>query len=120
MERFLAICHPLHLYAMSGFKRAVRIILTLWIISFLSAIPFGLYSEVHYLDYPKGKIYFILFLHIHLYSFYCYIFILYYIIYVFVILCVYDAPPTNGKQSVCFFCRFLNKFRKIYYIHFIL
>ena len=52
MERFLAICHPLHLYAMSGFKRAVRIIAVLWIVSFLSAVPFGIYSDVHYLDYP--------------------------------------------------------------------
>lgn len=54
-ERFLAICFPLHLYAMSGFKRAVRIIATLWIISFISAVPFGCYSTIHYIEYPPGK-----------------------------------------------------------------
>ncbi|KAG4070209.1 hypothetical protein HA402_003899, partial [Bradysia odoriphaga] len=52
MERFLAICHPLHLYAMSGFKRAVRIIAALWVISFLSAVPFGVYSKIDYIYYP--------------------------------------------------------------------
>ncbi|XP_067643459.1 neuropeptides capa receptor [Eurosta solidaginis] len=52
MERFLAICHPLHLYAMSGFKRAVRIIAALWIVSLISAIPFGLLTDIIYLEYP--------------------------------------------------------------------
>ncbi|KAH8286470.1 hypothetical protein KR054_009816 [Drosophila jambulina] len=52
MERFLAICHPLHLYAMVGFKRAIRIITALWIASFISAIPFGLLSDIQYLQYP--------------------------------------------------------------------
>jgi len=54
MERFLAICHPLHLYAMVGFKRAIRIITALWIASFISAIPFGLLSDIQYLKYPLG------------------------------------------------------------------
>lgn len=52
---FPAICHPLHLYAMSGFKRAVRIIAALWVISFLSAVPFGVYSKIDYIYYPPGK-----------------------------------------------------------------
>lgn len=52
MERFLAICHPLHLYTMSGFKRAARIIALLWIVSFLSAVPFGYYTKINYLNYP--------------------------------------------------------------------
>ncbi|KAH8259550.1 hypothetical protein KR026_006184 [Drosophila bipectinata] len=52
MERFLAICHPLHLYAMVGFKRALRIIALLWVASFISAIPFGVLSDIIYLTYP--------------------------------------------------------------------
>ncbi|XP_030375359.1 neuropeptides capa receptor [Scaptodrosophila lebanonensis] len=55
MERFLAICHPLHLYAMVGFKRALRIIAALWIASFLSAIPFGIMSEIQYLRDPNDN-----------------------------------------------------------------
>ncbi|CRK99529.1 CLUMA_CG012848, isoform A [Clunio marinus] len=53
MERFLAICHPLHLYTMSGLQRAVRIIAALWVISFLSAVPFAVFTKVHYLAYPE-------------------------------------------------------------------
>lgn len=55
MERFLAICHPLHLYTMSGFKRALRIIAALWCVSFLSAIPFAVYTQIDILTYPAGK-----------------------------------------------------------------
>lgn len=59
MERFLAICHPLHLYTMSGFKRALRIIAALWIVSFLSAVPFGVYTVVDYIEYPVGEDFFL-------------------------------------------------------------
>lgn len=55
MERFLAICHPLHLYTMSGLQRAVRIIGALWVVSFLSAVPFAVFTKVHFLKYPKSK-----------------------------------------------------------------
>jgi hypothetical protein len=55
MERFLAICHPLHLYTMSGLQRAVRIIAALWIISFVSAVPFAVFTRIHYIAYPKSK-----------------------------------------------------------------
>ncbi|XKL61230.1 hypothetical protein PGB90_008287 [Kerria lacca] len=57
-ERYLAICHPLYSYAMSGLKRAVRIITALWVIGFVSAMPFAVYTTVHYVDYPpdSGKL----------------------------------------------------------------
>ncbi len=55
MERFLAICHPLHLYTMSGLHRAVRIIAALWVISFLSAVPFAVFTKIHYLNYPPSE-----------------------------------------------------------------
>lgn len=55
MERFLAICHPLHLYTMSGFKRAIRIIAALWCISFLSALPFAVHTKIYYARYPLGE-----------------------------------------------------------------
>lgn len=55
MERFLAICHPLHLYAMSGFKRAIRIVAALWVISFISAIPFAVLTKIDYLKYPTDN-----------------------------------------------------------------
>ncbi|XP_052869470.1 neuropeptides capa receptor-like [Anopheles cruzii] len=52
MERFLAICHPLHLYTMSGLQRPVRIIAGLWIVSLLSAVPFAVFTDIDYLVYP--------------------------------------------------------------------
>lgn len=53
IERFLAICYPLRVYVMCGLKRAVRIIIVIWTISAVCATPFGLYTDVHYLKFPK-------------------------------------------------------------------
>ncbi|XP_039433487.1 neuropeptides capa receptor isoform X1 [Culex pipiens pallens] len=55
MERFLAICHPLHLYTMSGLQRPVRIIAGLWIVSLLSAVPFAVFTDIDYIEYPPTK-----------------------------------------------------------------
>lgn len=54
IERFLAICYPLHVYVMCGFKRAVRIIIIVWSVSIACAMPFGLYTNIHYLKFPKN------------------------------------------------------------------
>lgn len=40
---------------MSGLKRALRIIACLWIISLFSAMPFAVFTSVHYVDYPPGR-----------------------------------------------------------------
>ncbi|XP_071452814.1 neuropeptides capa receptor-like [Hetaerina americana] len=55
MERYLAICHPLHSYAMSGLKRAVRIIAVLWLLSLLAALPFAVFTTVNYVAYPPDS-----------------------------------------------------------------
>ncbi|CAD6237019.1 GSCOCG00002107001-RA-CDS [Cotesia congregata] len=55
MERYLAICHPLHLYAMSGLKRPLRFILAAWILAMIAAIPFAIYTKLNYVEYPPGK-----------------------------------------------------------------
>ncbi|XP_059060967.1 neuropeptides capa receptor-like [Achroia grisella] len=55
LERYLAICHPLHLYAMAGLTRASRIILILWVISIVCASPFAVYSDISYRDYPPNS-----------------------------------------------------------------
>ena len=56
LERYLAICHLLHLYAMAGLRRALRIVAALWLVSLLAASPFALYTTVSYHDYPPGKV----------------------------------------------------------------
>lgn len=40
---------------MSGFKRAVRIVAVLWVLSFLSAVPFGVYTKIDFIVYPPGR-----------------------------------------------------------------
>lgn len=55
MERFLAICYPLQVYMMSGLKRAIRIIATIWFVSILCGLPFGLYTKIVYLKFPKDS-----------------------------------------------------------------
>ncbi|XP_008559874.1 neuropeptides capa receptor [Microplitis demolitor] len=55
MERYLAICHPLHLYAMSGLKRPLRFILAAWLLAMIAAIPFAVYTKLNYVEYPPGS-----------------------------------------------------------------
>ncbi|XP_032523065.2 neuropeptides capa receptor-like [Danaus plexippus] len=52
LERYLAICHPLHIYAVAGLRRALRIVLSLWVLSLLAASPFAHYTTVNYHEYP--------------------------------------------------------------------
>ncbi|XP_059483366.1 neuropeptides capa receptor-like isoform X2 [Neocloeon triangulifer] len=54
-ERYLAICHPLHAYTMSGLRRASRIIAAIWLVSLACAIPFASFTTVNYLDFPPGS-----------------------------------------------------------------
>ncbi|XP_045480343.1 neuropeptides capa receptor-like [Harmonia axyridis] len=53
-ERYLAICHPLHIHSLTGLPRAVKIIVTLWLIGLVTAMPFYYLMDVHYLTYPKN------------------------------------------------------------------
>ncbi|XP_023338062.1 neuropeptides capa receptor [Eurytemora carolleeae] len=55
MERYLAICHPLYQYAMSGFNRAVKIISLIWILSFSAAFPYLHFTRVNFIDRPMGS-----------------------------------------------------------------
>ncbi|XP_059079871.1 neuropeptides capa receptor-like isoform X2 [Tigriopus californicus] len=52
MERYLAICHPLYSYTMSGLQRASKIIAALWLFALASAIPYAIYTKVHYINHP--------------------------------------------------------------------
>ncbi|XP_043253429.1 neuropeptides capa receptor isoform X1 [Colletes gigas] len=55
MERYLAICHPLRVYTISGLKRPIRFILAAWSIALISAIPFAIYTKVNLVEYPPGS-----------------------------------------------------------------
>jgi hypothetical protein len=58
-ERWLHICHPMYAKKFSNsFSRAIKIILFIWIVSGLSAVPFastsGVYNAIQ--EYPESKI----------------------------------------------------------------
>ncbi|KPI98302.1 Neuropeptides capa receptor [Papilio xuthus] len=55
LERYLAICHPLHIYAVAGLRRALRIVAALWAVALLAAAPFAHYTTVNYHHYPPGS-----------------------------------------------------------------
>ncbi|XP_078048146.1 neuropeptides capa receptor-like [Augochlora pura] len=55
MERYLAICHPLHVYTMSGLKRPIRFILASWTIALICASPFPIYTKVNLVEFPPGS-----------------------------------------------------------------
>ncbi|KAK2712446.1 neuropeptides capa receptor-like isoform X2 [Artemia franciscana] len=52
-ERYMAICYFTRARGRSKLIRATRVIITIWIISILSAIPWGAEAKVNYLIYPK-------------------------------------------------------------------
>ncbi|ENN78959.1 hypothetical protein YQE_04578, partial [Dendroctonus ponderosae] len=54
-ERYIAICYPLYLRAISGLQRAVWVIAGLWIVSFFCALPFAAYTVITYVTYPYNS-----------------------------------------------------------------
>lgn len=55
LERYLAICHPLLAYTMAGISRAARIVGLIWLVAFISALPFAIYTGVTYMEFPPGS-----------------------------------------------------------------
>ncbi|XP_074110611.1 neuropeptides capa receptor [Cotesia typhae] len=55
MERFFAICHPLESYTTDKPQRPIKIIFMIWSIALVSAVPFAMYTNVNYVEYPPGS-----------------------------------------------------------------
>ena len=51
--RYLAICHPLYSYTMSGLRRASKIIAVVWALALVAAIPYAVYSKIHFVHHPR-------------------------------------------------------------------
>ena len=47
-ERYVAICHPLYSYTISGVRRTTKIIIILIILSALCASPFAFFTKLNY------------------------------------------------------------------------
>ena len=52
LERYLAICHPLHAYRMAGVGRAAKILAVIWFVALVSAVPFAVFTCISYALYP--------------------------------------------------------------------
>ena len=53
LERYLAICHPLHAYRMAGVGRAAKILAVIWFVALVSAVPFAVFTWISYVPYPQ-------------------------------------------------------------------
>ena len=54
VERYVAICHPMRAHSMSSLKRAVKVIILIWIFSTVCSIPMVVQFGVVYLKDPRG------------------------------------------------------------------
>lgn len=54
VERYLAICHPLHVFLLGDFQRVLRVVSVDWIVAGLAAVPYLLFTRINYVDYPLG------------------------------------------------------------------
>ncbi|XP_071112842.1 pyrokinin-1 receptor-like [Haliotis cracherodii] len=53
VERYVAICRPLQAHRMAGLSRCLRIIISIWVVSILVALPFSIHTRVfHELHHP--------------------------------------------------------------------
>ncbi len=56
-ERYVAICHPIRSQTMSSLSRAVKIIIGIWVMACLTALPYPAHTRTfYYLEHPvTGK-----------------------------------------------------------------
>ena len=48
VERYMAICRPLHAHRMVGLSRCVKIVILIWLIALLAALPYAIHTRVFY------------------------------------------------------------------------
>lgn len=52
VERYVAICWPLHTFFVTNLKRVVCALTLIWLVSFISAFPVAYYRFIYYIRYP--------------------------------------------------------------------
>uniref|UniRef100_X2B220 G-protein coupled receptors family 1 profile domain-containing protein n=1 Tax=Capitella teleta TaxID=283909 RepID=X2B220_CAPTE len=52
MERYLAICHPMRAQTLSSLKRAIKVVMLLWFVSAICAIPIVVQYGIVYVLHP--------------------------------------------------------------------
>ncbi|KAG1674192.1 Neuropeptides capa receptor [Nymphon striatum] len=56
LERYVAICHPIHNKTKSKFSRATKVIIVIWAISILTSFPYGKFIQINHLRDPNGNL----------------------------------------------------------------
>ncbi|GFS18059.1 neuropeptide capa receptor [Elysia marginata] len=54
VERYLAICHPLLAHKIAALSRAVKIIISIWVVSLLLAVPYAVHTRLYNGVYIPG------------------------------------------------------------------
>jgi len=56
VERYMAICHPLKAHKFASLSRSIKIIIGIWVISLVCALPYTVYTEQFYfIDADKNN-----------------------------------------------------------------
>ena len=58
VERYIAICHPLKAHKIATFSRCIKIIISIWLISLVCALPYPIHTDLFYyvLDGNKNPV----------------------------------------------------------------
>lgn len=55
VERYVAICHPLKSHTFADLRRSVKIIIAIWVFSFICALPYPFHTQLfYYLTNPSN------------------------------------------------------------------
>ena len=57
VERYVAICHPIKSQTFSNLQRAAKMVLAIWVIACLSAMPYPIHTRIfYYVSYPNSTV----------------------------------------------------------------
>ena len=53
VERYIAICHPLKAHKIATYSRCIKIIISIWLISLVCALPYPIHTDLFYYVYDE-------------------------------------------------------------------
>ncbi|XP_041354378.1 pyrokinin-1 receptor-like [Gigantopelta aegis] len=57
VERYVAICHPIKSQTFSNLRRAAKMVLAIWVLACLSAMPYPVHTRIfYYVSYPNSTV----------------------------------------------------------------
>ena len=55
VERYIAICHPLKAHKIATYSRCIKIIISIWLISLVCALPYPIHTDLFYYVHDDNK-----------------------------------------------------------------